>query len=117
MNLYRNTVDNETRVNYLEKHIFKGLTDLNNGFDADSIKYFSKEEFEIVLERIEERGLGIYGIEPFKNGGFYGVWVFEEFDCKPTDATWYRLAFQDFADSGEELQYSATYYFPENFKF
>ena len=58
---------------YLEEFIFKGLTNLNDGFDAESIKYFSQQDFETILNRIEEYGLGIYGIEPWKNGKFYDV--------------------------------------------
>ncbi len=41
---------------FLDKHIFHGLKNLNTGFDADSIKYFSEDDFQIVLKRIEKQG-------------------------------------------------------------
>jgi len=36
---------------YCDKHLFYGLTNLNDGFDIISIKYFSEKDFEVVLER------------------------------------------------------------------
>ena len=100
------------REEYLEKNIYTGLRDLNTGFDVPGIRYFSKEDFEILLDRCEKDGIGIYGIEPWKDGEYYDVWTCEEFDCEPTDPEWYRTAFDDFATRGVELQYSATYYVP-----
>ena len=35
---------------YCDKHLFYGLTNLNDGFDITSIKYFSEKDFEVVLE-------------------------------------------------------------------
>ena len=49
---------------YLIENIFKELKNLNYGFDVKTIWYFSESDFEIVLNRIDELGLGIYGIEP-----------------------------------------------------
>ena len=100
------------RVEYLDEHIFFGLTDLNTGFDVDTIRYFSREDFEKVLDRCEAAGIGIYGIEPWRNGNYYDVWTCEEFDCEPDEPEWYRTAFGDFATRGVELQYSATYHVP-----
>ena len=100
------------REEYLEKHIYCGLKNLNTGFDVQSIKYFSKEDFETVLDRCEKAGIGIYGIEPWENGEYYDVWTCEDFKCEPTDPEWYRTAFDDFATRGVELQYAASYYVP-----
>ena len=100
------------REEYLSKHIFCGLTDLNTGFDVSTIKYFSKEEFETVLDRCERDGIGIYGIEPWQDGDFYDVWTCEDFSCDPADPRWYRMAFDDFATRGVTLQYAASYYVP-----
>ena len=99
---------------FLDKYVFHGLTDLNSGFDVKTIRYFSKAEFAIVLQRVEKLGIGIYGIEPWRNGQYYDVKTCEDFDCKPTDSRWYKKAFNDFASAGVELQYSATYYIPKN---
>ena len=49
---------------FLKSKIFFGLENLNNGFDSESIYYFSESDFEIVLNRVEKNGIGIYGIEP-----------------------------------------------------
>jgi len=100
------------REEYLEKNIYAGLTDLNNGFDVPSIRYFGKEDFEILLDRVGAAGIGIYGIEPWRDGEYYDVWTCEEFNCEPTDPAWYRMAFDDFATRGVELQYAASYYVP-----
>ena len=99
--------------NYLEKYIFYGLTDLNDGFDAKGIKYFSEPDFSIVLERVKQLGLGIFGIESWKDGEFYGVETYEEFANDPTDASWYLNSFERFIKSGDLIQYSATYFIPD----
>ena len=100
------------REEYLDRHIFCGLTNLNNGFDVPTIKYFSSKDFETVLDRCERDGIGIYGIEPWQDGEFYDVTTCEEFKSEPTDPEWYRTAFDDFATRGVELQYAASYYVP-----
>lgn len=100
------------REEYLEEHIFCGLTNLNTGFDVQTIKYFSKADFEMVLDRCEAAGIGIYGIEPWIDGEFYDVWTCEEFSSDPADPEWYRMAFDDFATRGVDLQYAASYYVP-----
>jgi hypothetical protein len=99
---------------YLDQYVFYDLTIVNDGFDSETIKYFDKHDFEIVLDRIEKHRLGIYGIEAWQNGEYDGVKVFEDYNCKPTDPRWYRKAFEKFVALGEELQFSATYYVPDN---
>ncbi len=81
---------------------------MNDGFDSLPIKYFVAEDFQTVLDRVEALGLGIYGIEPWLDGEYFGTSIYEDFtnDCK--DPTWYRNAFQMYQE-----QYSATYYVPD----
>ena len=98
---------------YLEREVFAHLKNLNDGFDSPSIKYFSEQDFQRVLERVKGLGLGIYGIEPFLNGEYFGVAVYEEYGMSSTDPNWYMSAFEHFKNSGEELQYSASYDVPE----
>jgi hypothetical protein len=57
-----------TKQEYLKKNVFYGLTNLNNGFDAAGIKYYSERDFAIVLDRVKNLRLGVTGIEPWKNG-------------------------------------------------
>ncbi len=97
---------------YLKKNIFIGLKNLNDRFDSESIYYFSESDFEIVLERVEKYGLGIYGIEPWFNRDFYSVKVHEQIDAKPTDPNWYKGAFNEFRKEHKDLMYSATYQIP-----
>jgi hypothetical protein len=90
--------------------VFYGMTNLNKGFDAEGIKYFSESDFEIVLNRVKELGLGIKGIEPWKNQEYYGVEVFEDNAKDPTDSNWYFESFKRFKSKRE---YSATYFIPD----
>ena len=97
---------------FLKSKIFFGLKNLNDGFDSESIYYFSESDFEIVLNRAEKYGIGIYGIEPWLEGDFYSVRVHEQLDAEPNDPKWYREAFSEFKKRGKNLQYSATYEIP-----
>ena len=108
-----NNIDQMTKLDYLKTNVFLGLKNLNDGFDSESIYYFSEPDFQIVLDRVEENGIGITGIEPWKNGEFYDVMVFEDFNTTPNDSKWYRKAFKEFQKRGEELQYAASYDLPE----
>jgi len=101
------------KLEYLKSNIFNGLKNLNDGFDTESIYYFSESDFEIVLDRVEKNGLGIYGIEPWLNGSFYDVLGYEDFNTVATDPNWYRKAFAEFKKSGKELMYSASYEVPK----
>jgi hypothetical protein len=104
-----------TKEQYLYNYVFQGLTNLNTGFDAEGIKYFSEKDFEIVLDRVKKLGLGIKGIEPWKNGAYYGVEVYEDYTKDPTDSNWYMKSFERFKKRGDTLQYAATYFIPDKF--
>ena len=97
---------------FLKSKIFFGLKNLNDGFDSESIHYFSESDFDIVLSRVEKNGIGIYGIEPWLNGEFYSVKVHEQLNAEPNDPNWYREAFSEFKKIEKSLQYSATYKVP-----
>jgi len=99
---------------YLTENLYKGLTNLNTGWDASSIYYFTKSDFKVLLSRVENLGIGIYGIEPWDSDNHYfGVKLYDDYSSKPSDPSWYNKAFSEFVDTGEELQYSASYYVPE----
>ena len=102
-------------LEFLDRNVFKGLKNLNDGFDAAGIKYFNSREFKIVLDRVEELGLEIYGIEPWKDGEFFGVETFEDSGLSPTDPKWYRKAFEKFLAMDDDLQYAASYWIPEKY--
>lgn len=97
------------KTEFLEKNIFLNLENLNDGFDADAIRYFSESDFEIVLERIEKLGIGIYVIKPWLDGEFFEVKLNEDYRKKATDPKWYKKAFSELKKRQPKLQYSATY--------
>ena len=98
---------------YLKTNVFNGLENLNNGFDSESIYYFSESDFEIVLDRVEVNGIAIFGIEPWINGDFYDVLSFEDYKTRANDPKWYRKAFAEFKNRGKNLMYSASYQVPK----
>ena len=97
------------KTEFLEKNIFLNLENLNDKIESDSIFYFSESDFEIVLERIEKLGIGIYRIEPRLEGNSFDVKLNEDYRKKATDAKWYKKAFSEFKKQQTNLQYSATY--------
>ena len=98
---------------YLEANVFMGLKNLNDGFDSESIYYFSESDFETVLDRVEKNGISIFGIEPWLNGDFYEVSSFEDYKTHANDPLWYRKAFTEFKNRGKNLMYSASYQVPK----
>lgn len=109
------TREKRFELEFLDKHVFKGLKNLNDGFDAAGIKYFNSSEFKIVLDRVEELGLGIYGIEPWKDGEFFWVETYEDSGFSHTDPRWYRKSFEEFLAMDDDLQYAASYWIPEKY--
>ncbi len=100
---------NLDKNDFLDKYIFFGLKNLNDGFDTESIKYFSETDFSIVLKRVEENNIGISGIEPWLNGEFYNVLTSEDYSANPIDPKWYWKAFEELKKKEKHLQYSASY--------
>ena len=105
--------DHLKKLKYLEDFIFKGLENKNDGFDAETIYYFSESDFEIVLNRVEKKGIAIYGIEPWLNGNFYDVLSYEDYKTVPNDPKWYRKAFSEFKKREKHLIYSGSYQIPK----
>ena len=99
----------EKKLDYLSENVFYDLENKNNGFDAESIFYFSQQDFEIVLNRIEELGIGILGIEPWLNEEFYDVKTFEDYGVISSDPKWFRKAFEEFKNENKNLLYAASY--------
>ncbi len=97
------------KLQFLDQHVFYGLTDLNDGFDAPEAQYFGASDFAVVLKRVQYFGLGIYGIEPWPDGEFGDVLVCEQFSMDPADPLWYRAAFDQFLNDRIDSHFSATY--------
>ncbi|MBA3987007.1 MAG: hypothetical protein H0X63_10645 [Flavobacteriales bacterium] len=106
--------DERTReFQYLKTNVFNGLENLNDGFDSESIYYFSESDFKTVLDRVEKNGIAILGIEPWLNGDFYDVLSFEDYKTGANDPKWYRKAFTEFKNREMNLMYSASYQVPK----
>lgn len=97
---------------FLITKVFSGLTNVNDGFDSPSIYYFSSVEFEIILNRVKDLKLGVFGIEPWVNGEYFDVLTYDDYGKSPDDAEWYISAFNEFKNRNSNLVYAATYYIP-----
>ncbi|MEP0266853.1 hypothetical protein [Dokdonia sp.] len=97
------------QAEFLEKNIFTDLKNLNNGLDKESLHYFSESDFEIVLQRVEHFGIGVYQIESRLDKISNAVAKHEEFKKKATDPRWYKRAFLTSKKRQPGLSYSATY--------
>jgi len=97
------------KLEFLKKNVFFCLENLNDGFDSESIYYFSETDFEIVLNRVKNLGLGIWGIETWYKGEFFDVKGFKDYTTFSTDSNWYFKAFEEFKETKLNLQYSASF--------
>lgn len=97
------------QIEFLEKNVFKGLEKLKDGFEGENVPFFSESDFQVILERAEYFGIGIYGIEPWFNGELYDVITHENLKKKATDPQWYHKAFKTFKARQSGLSYSASF--------
>ncbi len=97
------------QTEFLEKNIFIDLKNVNKGSDKETIQYFSEADFEIVLQRIEHFGIGVYKIETRLNGTVSEIAAHDDFKKKATDPKWYKKAFLTSKSRQPGLSYSATY--------
>lgn len=102
----------EIKEKFLDQHVFYDLTDLNDGFDETTIKYFSEKDFKKVLDRAEYFEIEIYGIESWPEGEYHATQVFEESAYEASDPNWYRNAFKWFLKNGMKSHFSASYGVP-----
>ena len=94
---------------FLEKHVFTNLKNLNEGFKEGSEYYFSESDFETVLQRSEYFGIGIYNVEARLNGELFENSNHETFKKKATNPAWYKKAFLTLTHRQTGLSYTATY--------
>ena len=94
---------------FLEKNVFTDLKNLNKGTDKATVHYFSESDFEIVLQRVEHFGIGVYKIETSLNGTVSEIAAHDDFKKKATDPKWYKKAFLTSKSRQPGLSYSATY--------
>ena len=94
---------------FLEKKIFTGLKNVNDGFEKDGTQFFSETDFEIILQRAEHFGLSIYSIELWAKGEALKYSSHEDHKKKATDPKWYKKEFLTLKTSQSGLFYSAKY--------
>lgn len=97
------------QTEFLEKNVFIDLKNLNDESDKETVQYFSESDFEIVLQRVEHFGIGVYAIETRLNDEISAVAAHNDFKKKATDPRWYKKAFLTFKSRQPGLSYSATY--------
>jgi len=97
------------QTEFLDKNIFTDLKNLNDGSPKETVQHFSESDFEIVLQRVEHFGIGVYSITSLKNNEVSATATHEEFKKKATDPKWYKKAFLTFKSGKPGLSYSATY--------
>jgi len=97
------------QADFLEQKIFIDLKNVNDGFDKKEIKHFSEWDFEVLLQRAEHFGLGIYTIECWHDGQVVDIANHEDFNKKATDPLWYKKAFLTFKTRQSGLSFCGTY--------
>ena len=94
---------------FLEKNVFKGLKNLNDGFDEENIPYFSQEDFAELIPRLEHFGIGVYEIRVRQDDKFLPSVTHLDLAKKATNPDWYKKAFLTLSMKHEGLLYGATY--------
>jgi len=94
---------------FLEKNIFTDLNNLNDGFGAEGVQYFSESDFGIVLDRAEHFGLSVYTIKPWSKDEKYEASSHVDHKKKATNPNWYKKEFKTLKTRQEGLLYSAKY--------
>jgi hypothetical protein len=94
---------------FLEKHVFTDLKNQNDGFDDESIYYFSQEDFAELLYRVEHFGIGVYEIKARQDDKFLPSVKHLDLAKKATNPDWYKKAFLTLSMKHEGLLYAASY--------
>ncbi len=94
---------------FLAKNVFKGLKSESIEVNNEEAMYFSEVDFEIILQKVEHFGIGIYTIETRLGKEVFETQNHEKNKKKATDAKWYNKAFMTLRKRQEGLLYSASY--------
>jgi len=95
---------------FVEKHLYQGLTNLNDGFDSPCNYYFSKEDFTILLQRLDRFGIRVHAIEPFPDKKFGGIADPWGYSHGPDLPPWHWRAFEDFQAQGIDSYFCAYFH-------
>ena len=103
------TIDFETATAQRDSPCEIGLTFVENFRIVDSKSWLIKP----LYEEFNSFNISIHGIEPWKDGQFYDVLTYEDFNLKGNDREWYWEAFHKFIGLKIELQCAASYEVPK----
>jgi hypothetical protein len=110
-----NETNRKLKFNFLMKNVIYGCKINQTKIDWEGNRYYSENDFELILQRTKKLDIGIHGIECFLYGNLYDVKVEEEFRKEPTDPTWYESVFNEFQNIRGDFEYSATFYVPDRY--
>ena len=108
------------KIPFIYKHIYNGLHDSIDTTANPNTIFFTEDQFDIILGRVQKNRIGIYLIEALhypkgaKRYQLYDISTFESLDTTPLDPVWYYNAFEQFKALGIDLRYRASLYVPGN---
>ncbi|WP_207535729.1 hypothetical protein [Desertivirga arenae] len=100
---------------YLNNNIYKGLIDYKTTRTQLGWPLFTKEDFEIVLQRAKEQRIGVRAIiaeDVVKEIAFES---YEMYQSYPQDSQWYFGSFKKLSELEGEPKFAAWFYVPGNY--
>jgi len=98
---------------FLEQYVFYGLHNLNHGIDSEAIKHFSYQDFETVMDRVENHCIVMPGIECWTRKRLKATKYMENYSGI---VNWHRQAVAELRRSAAiPCLFAATYLVPEIF--
>lgn len=113
-------METSDKILYIYKHIFHDINDTVDTSVNPNTVFFTEDQFDIILGRVQKNRIGIYLIEAFqlpkgaKRYQLYDITTFESLDTTPLDPVWYYSAFERYKALGIDLRYRASLYVPGN---
>ena len=97
-----------TEHEFLELNVFHDLKNYNSGYDDDKIWHFDVKDFPIVMERAEEFGVRILGIECWEDEKEKYTKYREDYEHD----IWHRTAYKELIDNHSPCTFAATFEIP-----
>ena len=98
---------------FYDEVIFKGLTNRNDGFDAAAIGWYSKEDFEIILNRASQNKFFVSAIEHYPLESAYDCRTY--YPVEQGHDPWYFTEFASLIEEGRSNLFSVIFSDPLNF--
>jgi hypothetical protein len=105
-----------SELQFLERIIFKGLKNYNNGYDPAPLHHFCPYEFVEVMNRAEKYGVTILGIERWENKELQKATYFEDYRSNASEKNWHRLGYNNIVtEPMDAFVLSATFDVPAEY--